>query len=337
MTYPQVTENIRLGRAGRSHLLLGNGFSISCDARFSYKNLYSEASENFQDSLIGVFEHLGTNNFEGVLKLLDDCIDVSEIYNFEDCVNSLTTDRNIVRDSLIIALTETHMSDVNELSDARKRSCGEFLRPYYNVFTTNYDLLLYWVEMANVGLQGNDGFRNDDNLDNANYVVFKERAGSMKSIFFLHGALHIYRENGQLRKHTWCRTGTPLIQGIRQGFEERQYPLFVAEGSSDKKMRQINSDPYLDYCLGKLGRIENNLVIFGLSFGDNDAHLLNAIKGNLKLHDVYVGIYGDMDLECNALTIGKLRAIEEIRRERQQPLSVHFFDSSTTHVWDNIA
>ncbi len=54
-------------------MLLGNGFSIACDKVFHYTNLFEFAKENGLGKRVQkVFEYLGTNNFEGVLKLLDD-------------------------------------------------------------------------------------------------------------------------------------------------------------------------------------------------------------------------------------------------------------------------
>lgn len=336
LSYQEVKAEIGLGRRGRTHLLLGNGFSIACDPRYDYRNLYNLASVAYSEEIRRLFAIAGTNNFEGVLRILDNSIEVIVSYGFEEILEFLVADRETIKESLIGSLVATHMTDTGELPDQMKKSCGNFLRPYYNVFTTNYDLLLYWVQMSNADLQPNDGFRNDDLVDDADYVVFKERAGDNKSIFFLHGALHFFRVNGQLRKHTWCRTGTPLIPGVRNGLGLGQYPLFVAEGSSEKKLQQILSDSYLDYCLGKLGRIQNALVVFGLSFGNSDDHILCAIKDNYRLSSVYVGLYGAEHLEQNIQTCAKLTAIGMARNATEHPLAIKFFDSESAHVWDAI-
>jgi len=332
-TYQEMSTEIGLGRQGRTHLLLGNGFSISCDRKFHYDNLYEVASVDYSQRLKELFELEGHNNFEGVLKIIDDSIAVCYIYENNEFVTMLEHDKNDVRESLITTLVETHMTTTAELDDSYKISCGRFLKPYFNVFTTNYDLLLYWVEMHNPGLQGNDGFREAEDVMNADYVVFKERAGDKKTIFFLHGALHIYRKDGQLRKHTWCRTGTPLIPGIESGFENKQYPLFVAEGCSEKKLQQIRSDPYLDYCLGKLGRVQGNLVTYGISFGDNDSHILNVIRDNKKLRGVFVGLFGGENTAENIGIIAKLNAIAVERNAGRDPLTVKFYASETANIW----
>lgn len=333
MSYQDVLKELGYGRQGRIHLLLGNGFSISCDQRFSYDNLYSVASEGFTDRITGMFSALGENNFEGVLKLIDSSACVARLYGYEEMALELDADSLSIKDSLITSLVGTHMVTTGELEEVKKIQCGSFLAPYWNVFTTNYDLLLYWVEMANPGLQGNDGFREDQSVENADYVVFSERAGDKKSIFFLHGALHFYRKSGQLRKHTWCRTDTPLIAGIQNGFTQSQYPLFVAEGSAEKKMQQILGDPYLDYCLGKLGRVKDALVIFGMSFGDSDNHILDVISRNRSIHKLYVGLFGEERADYNVKIKSKLSTISDSRDPIKCPLTVKFYNSSTANVW----
>src|SRR5687768_11341895 len=70
LSYSEVVDRLPTGRC---HLLLGNGFSIACDPRFNYGSLYEFAKDNGLSSrVLGVFDRLGTNNFEGVMRLLED-------------------------------------------------------------------------------------------------------------------------------------------------------------------------------------------------------------------------------------------------------------------------
>src|SRR5687767_11430644 len=108
-----------------------------------------------------------------------------------------------------------------------------------------------------------DGFRADVDEPEAPYLEFAERLGRERGIFFLHGALHLYQVAGETRKHSWIRAGRRLTELIVEGLDSGQYPLFVAEGAWQKKAEQIQRSAYLSYCLGKLSRIENPLVIFG--------------------------------------------------------------------------
>lgn len=343
LTYEQVRAAIG---SGRSHLLLGNGFSISCDSRFLYGRLFDFAKENgLTERVLGVFERLGTNNFEGVMRLLEDADWLTRLYGLlPGSLESQTVmqeDLQSVKTALVAALAKTHLEHTGKVSDERKALCAAFLEPYHNIFTTNYDLLVYWVEMhALAVLQGRDGFDYDIDAPNAPYVVFSEHVGGDKGIFFIHGALHLFVVDGQVRKHTWSRTQTPLIQNIRAALDNGQYPLFVAEGLPERKLEQIQRSGYLSYCLGKLERIQNALVVYGLSFGASDKHIANVIADNGDLKALYVGLYGDPNNEANQEIRQNVEAIQK-RREAmiaahraKRPLEVHFYNTATATVWN---
>lgn len=344
LTYDEVRAELG---SGRSHLLLGNGFSIACDPRFNYRNLLQYAKDNgLPERVVAIFEKLGTNNFEGVMRLLEDAFWVVKHYGLAEGANTakakrLKTDLEAVKTSLVDAIAKTHLDHTHQVKEERKTRCASFLEPYYNIFSLNYDLLLYWVEMhALERLAGRDGFREDVNEPDATYVVFSEHIGGDKGIFFIHGALHLYVVNGEVRKHTWSRTQTHLIEGIREAMKKGHYALFVAEGTADKKLEQIQRSGYLSYCLGKLERIENALVVFGISFGESDRHITDVIAQNQKLKTLYVGVFGDPASSANQEVIKHVTALEQRRkklllaRRVRTELSINFFDSATVPVWD---
>src|SRR5439155_21210102 len=120
-----------------------------------------------------------------------------------------------------------------------------------------------------------DCFRADEDEPDLPYLVFSQRLGDKKGILFLHGALHLYLDGGELRKHSWIRTGQRLTELIQEGLEKGQYPLFVAEGSPEKKLDQIQGNGYLWYASEKLRNIESPLALFGHRLGSSDGHILN--------------------------------------------------------------
>ena len=76
----------------RKHLLLGNGFSIACDPIFSYSNLFEYVKDQgLSLNVQKVFEYLGTNNFEGVMKMLEDVEAVRHFYDLEYAAKSKQT------------------------------------------------------------------------------------------------------------------------------------------------------------------------------------------------------------------------------------------------------
>ncbi len=324
---------------GRVFLLLGNGFSIACDPVFRYASLYDQAVEaGLSVRAQAVFERLGTNNFEGVLRLLEDAEWIAGKYEVRPKnLVGLQEDATIVRRTLIEAVARAHLNHPGEIAEEKKVAARQFVSRYHHVFTTNYALLLYWVVLHGDRPSHQDGFRPDPDDPEAQYLVFSERLGEREAIFFLHGAIHLYLERGELRKHSWVRTDTRLTELIRDGLQKHRYPLFVAEGTPEKKLDQIQRVGYLWYALEKFSRIEKPLVIFGHSLGDADRHISTAIARNTRLTEVFVGLHGDPQTPPNQLIRARAHALVEERRQlaggRGKQLAVRFYDSASAAPW----
>lgn len=325
--------------SGRVHLLLGNGFSISCDPVFQYESLFEKAVESgLSTRAQAVFERLGSNNFEGAMRLLDDTHWVARQYGLvEGDESEILEDVEHLKDALIRAISDSHLNHAGEVPDSKKRHALAILSSFYNIFTVNYDLLLYWVIMVDDAPAYEDGFRADPEDAESAYLVFHERMGGRQGVYYIHGALHLYRDSGELRKHSWARSGGErLTDQIREGLASQRYPVFVAEGSPEKKLQQIRGDAYLSYCLGKLGRISNDLVVFGHSLGQADRHVLDTIAANRDLNRVHIGLYEGLDKPENLHTIASAEYMKDRRTALVpggRPLEITFFDSSTVGMW----
>ncbi len=341
LTYQQVLENL----PATKHLLLGNGFSIACDEVFSYTNLFDYAKENgLTEHVTKVFGYLGTNNFEGVLRLLEDAKWVSKYYKLKPRAKyrfSIAKDLASVKRALLNAVAKTHLPYPASISDERKNKCAEFFAPYHTIFTTNYDLLLYWVSNhALETLKQQDGFRASIDDPSAEYLVFSEHLGPDKGILFIHGALHLYVEEGEVRKHSWVRSGTTIIELVKKGLEKGQYPHFVAEGKAQKKLQQIQKSDYMSYCLGKLGRVTSPLVIYGLAFNENDYHIAHVLAENKVLEKIYIGLFQKPEHPANKPIYKAVKEIQARRAlatkglRRPKALQIEYFDSKTVSVWD---
>lgn len=78
--YTEVIEYLRK-KPGKSHLLLGNGFSMSYDQSiFSYNALHDFIDNLDNELLTKLFEIVNTKNFEMVMQQLD---------NFRDCLGRI--------------------------------------------------------------------------------------------------------------------------------------------------------------------------------------------------------------------------------------------------------
>jgi hypothetical protein len=143
---------------------------------------------------------------------------------------------------------------------------------------------------------------------------------------------------GELRKHSWIRTGKRLTELIEEGLEKGQYPLFIAEGSPEKKLEQIQGSGYLWYALEQLRTIQSPLVFFGHSLGDSDGHILNVIARNRKLPELYISLHGDVESKSNRAIQRAAKQLQDIRANLSgtaKPLEVFFYDSDSAEVWDS--
>lgn len=346
MSLPSYDDVLFELGTGRRHLLLGNGFSIACDSRFSYGSLFDWSKKNgLTERVMAVFEYLGTNNFEGVLRLLEDGGWLTDHYAGKDGAaarDEMAADLEVVKSSLVSALTGTHFARPYDLPEEQLARCRDFLRPFHNIFTLNYDLLLYWVTLSEKALLRRDCFGASEDEPDAEYCVFQQHLGPNEGILFIHGALHLYLASGEVRKHTWSKTGVPLIDSIRMALQAGQYPLFVAEGMAHKKKQQIERSSYLSYCLSKLTRIQGPLVVYGWAMGDSDQHVLDVLAHNEKLAVICVGLFGDPESEANRATRSAAESLMGRRRmhlqrrnrdEGRYALEIKYFDSGTAPVW----
>lgn len=328
-------SDVKNALPGRAHLLLGNGFSIGCDPIFKYQSLYNIAvSKGLSKNAQAVFERFGTNNFEGVMRVLMDAHWVGRQYGAidDDESSEILSDVEIVRSALVEAIAESHLEHSGMVLDRMKASADDFLKPYHNIFTTNYDLVAYWVVMAaKPSPRYRDGFGEDREEPDADHVVFSFQLGDQRGIFFIHGALHLWVKNGVVAKHCWSRTGERLTDLIRDGMADGRNPLFVAEGTSEKKLAQIYTSSYLSYALSKLGRVRGTLVVLGHSLSAQDQHLRDVIASNKLLTTLFIGV---RDAKNTAKADEAADSIRLRRAERgHDPLEIEYFLSESAKVW----
>lgn len=332
------------GVQGKPHLLLGNGFSVAYDKeRFSYSALVDHARSEGRLSVVAerFFTALATYDFEVVirqmyaaalaLEVLDADVHSREIVGLRDEAKSL-------KELLASTLASLHPERPAQIESDSYLRVKRFIEGHAKIYTSNYDLLLYWTVMQDddeTSFQvSDDGFRSFTR--SAEYVVWNHLDPHRQNIFYLHGALHLYRdvESAQLQKLTWVRTDVPLIDQIRAQLRENHFPLIVAEGTSAEKLAKIQTSDYLSKGLRSLASIGGGLLVYGLSFGANDDHISNALVKS-RVSRIAVSLYGDPEGEANRRTISAVNRLVEDRKahNERRPLEVKFFDASSVSLW----
>lgn len=301
-------------------LLLGNGFSIKF---FSYDDLLIASGIEEGTSLRELFSILDTKDFEHVIRSLEDAALVADAYDDKDMASNFKSDANQLRKGLIHAINETH-PEYNEIDDIIP-SCEAFISNFKKIFTLNYDLLLYWVRL-NIP-QFHDGF--GKGIRN-NGFIGPFTKGAYCEIYNLHGGLHLFKNNlNEIEKR--LASGDDLISRITETIEESRLPLYVAEGTSKKKLAKINSVPYLRHCLEELGNITGTLFIYGHSASENDKHIYKAIFESKVLQKVYFCIHRP------TTNVNKIKGVLE--NYKSDPLAndkikIEFIDAESVKVWD---
>lgn len=332
---------------GKTRILLGNGFSIGAHESFRYGTLYEQAlGSGLSSHVAELFDRYGTTNFEEVLRQLDEGHWIARHYCLQKSDPSLDMiqDHGRVKRALVDSIARNHPEYPGSLQQGLLHGASRFLMQFEDVFTTNYDLLLYWASLIDDLFSFEDGFGREADTDDS-FCVFLPTGSNSGHIYFLHGALHLYTKGGEVRKRVWNTTGIPLIEQIRDALDEQEYPLIVSEGDSESKKKRIEASSYLSYCQRKFEGIQGNLFIYGSSLSQQDAHILDWIATNTGLTRLFIGIYGDPKTDDCARIIGEAQNLirrREIvldskrtgRRYSKKGLQVSFFASETADVWN---
>lgn len=335
----------------KRHLMLGNGFSIACRADiFHYGSLFAQADFSKTPEAQAVFEALGIQDFEIAIRALENASRILPAYvpHGAAAVAKMLEHAATLKEILIETIAGNHPNIPPDIPDEKFWACRRFLFHFLNgdkgqVFTLNYDLLLYWALMHDdmpfddpMDLEKNDGFGNDEDDPGADYVVWQGETGAHSArVHFLHGALHLFDSGKELKKYTWVRKNVPLVEQARDAINDSAYPLFVAEGSSAQKKDKIRHNAYLYQGFKQLTANANQgkhcFFIFGHSLAENDDHILNRL-GRGRFRKLYVGIYGDPNSKDNQRIVTRAKSLANMRSEKW-PLDVAFYDAASAQVW----
>jgi hypothetical protein len=294
-SYQKIIDHLNKAKR-QKHLLLGNGFSISYDKQiFSYNALSNFLNETHNPLLKKLFSIINTSNFELIMNQLDIFYQLaSDFISQEDLAEKILAARDELKKRLIDAISVLHPEHVFKIPPEKCNSCAAFLSEYLNsgghVFTTNYDLLLYWVLMCNQGQLQNisDGFGREYIEQEEYDPDFEPEFGDLEwgpnqelqHIHYLHGALHLFDTGISIIKETYDIDY--LLTKIKSRIDKKQYPIFVTAGDGKQKLEHILHNQYLSFCYKNLSTISGSLITLGFGFGDYDTHIIEAINKAAK-------------------------------------------------------
>lgn len=326
----------------RGGILIGNGFSCAVWDKFGYLSLFERASsdQSIQHPLSPedkcCFDVMNTKVFERVLSNL---ANAHKINGALGCSNPVAIERyNHIKNALGEVVRSVHVP-WNIVPDDVLAKIREELRSYKFVYSTNYDLLIYWSVLHGNKSKNDfvDFFWSRFNglsctFSVTNTSVFNEDS---TRLFYLHGALHLHRDE--------CtgRTYKLVNREVGNLLDIQEIPLFVSEASSEDKLRAIGNSNYLSFAYSQFTEHQGPLVVFGHSLDDMDEHLREAIRNMAKNHqpnkfthreplEIAISVYrGNKSPE--ALLAQKANLREKLcngLRDYQKP-NLIFFDAQT--------
>lgn len=298
-------------------ILLGNGFSATyC----GYRTLLEKSGLAANAPCRILFDRLDTPNFERVVRALEDAAIVERAYGREAEAEKLLADAEVVRRALITAIQAAHPTHLDKIKGVIP-SCLEFLNPFSRVFTTNYDLLLYWVMIKSQ--QFGDGFYFAKEENGFRGPFFED---NRCNVYNIHGGLHLFlRKDGETEKRLAGADGG--LEAIAQTIEnDDRFPIYVAEGTTESKQDRIASIAYLKLCFERLKESKGCFFVYGSAADDNDAHIYNALFAS-KISHLYFCIYDPNEL---ATLDGRLAKYQKSNRSKVQ---YTFVDSKSAGVW----
>jgi sirohydrochlorin ferrochelatase len=290
---PDLQEWERLHRERHwSGLLVGNGASRAVWNEFAYASLYATARDLAEGGLSPadreLFTRLDTHNFESVLSALRTTGVVNEALNLP---TEVIGERYLsIRRALANAVRTVHIP-WPRVRDASLQVIRTTLLSYEWVFSTNYDLLLYWAIMS--GLPNPPDIKDFfwhrcAGCEDGPWLCFVpsdvEVSSPATRVVYLHGALHLYElsPSQAAKRVSGARNLLDVFYELAEE-DAAAIPLFVAEGRAIDKMQAIGESPYLSFAYDRLVAHREPLVIFGHSLGSNDQHIVDAVDGHHHL------------------------------------------------------
>ncbi len=289
-------------------LILGNGASIAYDDCFKYNNLSDKILENFSGENKELWQERFNEYNGNVEDVLSDIITADEICkNLNVEVPEIDEIYQKIQNSFINSLGVNHASE-HDIKGCAKNFI-EFYSSFKSIISLNYDLVLSWMiyydSVENSQYKFLDGFDSrfsfkrdilvlDFSQNPCKKVLKKEQCKCLKfrreslcknektPVFYLHGnlLLAVKEEYNIMTCVKLVNVGTNIKTAMDKWIKYDIKPLFITEGSNEKKMAKISTNDYLNFVYEDVLASSDKLVFFGFSFNENDRHIVEKIKAS---------------------------------------------------------
>lgn len=338
-------------------LLLGNGYTLALDPEFNYHIDPNSPPDSLPkvNSLIQKYkDEYGFNpSREDILRSLHRASWTCEVLSLtaekkkdvlENAVKAIDTAIKEVRKEFLKSIADEN--NVNLYPQVVNQTSLEFIKKFDHVFTTNYDLALYWDLLISGEIKSRcDGFA-EQIPESPSEIGWVDNPKT--DIHYLHGALHLHAANSdksEVRKFIRNKNH-PVVSSIKTMIDDDKEPLFVTAGTPQEKELQIKESKYLarqlEYFKNQVNDPKRSLFIYGSSISSGDKHLWNLIEKG-RIRDLYISTYLSSDPDKKREELWRdtmiIHHFQENRkyysRSDLNPLEINFFDASKTNVWKN--
>jgi len=315
----QSWDEVKNGKTW-SGILIGNGASQAVWEPFGYASLFETAKSDGEvdnpltANDLALFTTMDTTNFERILESLATAKVVGQALKHD--TSEIEQRYQSIQRALVQAVHSKHVPHA-DVTQERLTAIRETMLSYDFVYSTNYDLLLYWAVMWEEGSGFKDFFWSEQ-FDLADTELW----GKATKILFLHGGLHLYRTSSGSTIKRRATFGKSLLDlfGQPMNGEGEVVPLFIAEGDSDDKLAAIYRSDYLSFAYAQLLDHDGPLVVFGHALGDSDQHIIDALT-KAGVTEIAVSMLSDAEetiVSQKADLISKLPTAD-----------IRFFDATT--------
>ncbi|WP_286832748.1 MULTISPECIES: DUF4917 family protein [Acinetobacter] len=321
------------------NLIIGNGASVALHQKFRFDSLKEEAEKLklFNEDISKLFIEFDTCDFELILRLVWHAKLVNKHLGIID--PKIDSAYKNIKNALLEVVKEVHCEHA-EIFDQLPQ-LYQFTKRFRTIVSLNYDLILHSIRMyGNDAIKDDhvfkDGFSDDgvifnrwDYLKDPYYKSSYEK--EVTRTFYQHGNLSIFRFANGIERKVKRKFNSDLLETIEENWTDQSIPIFVAEGTSDKKMDSIKSSHYLSKVyyevLPEFLNDGKNLVIYGWGIEVQELHLVDQVfKGKFD-GKFAISVFENNQDYCHR--------VERLINKINSNIKVEFFDSQSSGCWNN--